>query len=203
MDIESRVLLDGPSDATRQLVLAPGAGAGMRSPFMAGIAALLAEREVAVARFEFAYMREGRRRPDREPALRKEWLEMIEALGGAEQLIIGGKSMGGRIASMVADEAGVRGLVCLGYPFHPTGRPERLRTAHLEQLATPTLIVQGTRDPFGTSEDVAGYALAPTVRLHWLEDGDHSFKPRKASGHSEGRHLASAADAVAEFVRGL
>ena len=203
MDIESRVLLDGPSDSEVQVVLAPGAGAGMRSPFMAKMAALLAEREVAVARFEFAYMRDGRARPDRESALRAEWLEMIEALGGGERLVIGGKSMGGRIASMVADEAGVRGLVCLGYPFHPTGKPERLRTAHLEHLATRTLIVQGTRDPFGTREDVAGYALATSIRLHWLEDGDHSFKPRKASGHSEAEHLASAADAVAEFVRGV
>ena len=203
MDIESRVLLDGPSDSEVQVVLAPGAGAGMRSPFMAKMAALLAEREVAVARFEFAYMREGRGRPDREPALRKEWLEMIDALGGGGRLVIGGKSMGGRIASMVADEAGVRGLVCLGYPFHPTGKPERLRTAHLEDLATRTLILQGARDPFGTREDVAGYTLAPTIRLHWLEDGDHSFKPRKASGHSEAEHLADAADSVAEFVRGL
>lgn len=203
MDIKSRVLLDGPADAETQVVLAPGAGAGVRSPFMAKMAALLAEREVAVARFEFAYIREGRRRPDREPALRSEWLEMIEALGGGERLVVGGKSMGGRIASMVADEAGVRGLVCLGYPFHPTGKPERLRTAHLEGLTTPALFVQGTRDPFGTREDVAGYALAPVIRLHWLEDGDHSFKPRKASGHTEAEHLASAADAVTEFVNGL
>ena len=203
MDIESRVLLDGPSGSEVQVVLAPGAGAGMRSPFMAKIAALLAEREVAVARFEFAYMREGRSRADREPALRAEWLEVIESLGGGRQLVIGGKSMGGRIASMVADEVGVRGLVCLGYPFHPTGKPERLRTAHLAHLATPTLIVQGTRDPFGTREDVAGYTLAPSIRLHWLEDGDHSLKPRKASGHSEAAHLARAADAIADFVRGL
>ena len=203
MDIESRVLLDGPSGTGTQLVLAPGAGAGMRSPFMAKMAALLAEREVAVARFEFAYMREGRRRPDREPALRREWLEMIDALGGAERLVIGGKSMGGRIASMVADEAGVRGLVCLGYPFHPTGKPDRLRTAHLEGLTTPALFMQGTRDPFGTREDVAGYALSPGIRLHWLEDGDHSFKPRKASGYNEAEHLASAADAVAEFISRL
>ena len=129
---------------------------------------------------------------------------VAEKKGGSKKgLVIGGKSMGGRIASMVADEAGVRGLVCLGYPFHPTGRPERLRTAHLEGLTTPALFVQGTRDPFGTREDVAGYALSPAIRLHWLEDGDHSFKPRKASGYSEAEHLASAADAVAEFIRGL
>ncbi len=203
MDIETRILLDGGRDADVLVVLAPGAGAGMRSPFMARMAALLAERGLAVARFEFAYMREGRGRPDREPRLRDEWLELIEALGGGRQLVIGGKSMGGRIASMVADEAGARGLVCLGYPFHPTGRPERLRTEHLGALATPALIVQGTRDPFGTREDVAGYSLAPGIRLQWLDDGDHSFKPRKASGHSEAGHLAAAADAVATFVRSL
>ncbi len=201
------VLFDGPEDGPK-LVLAPGAGAGMRHPFMASMAARLAGGGVRVARFEFAYMQRaaeaGARigRPDAPGVLRARWLEVIARLGGP-RLVIGGKSMGGRIASMVADEVDARGLVCLGYPFHPAGKPERTRTAHLETLRTPTLIVQGTRDSLGSSSDVEGYALSPSIRLHWLEDGDHSFAPRKASGHTAAEHLDAAAAAVIEFVRGL
>jgi predicted alpha/beta-hydrolase family hydrolase len=122
-------------------------------------------------------------------------------LGGGERLVIGGKSMGGRFASMVADEAGARALVCLGYPFHPPGQPEKLRVAHLEHLHTPALIIQGTRDPFGTREDVAGYTLSPSIQFLWLEDGDHSFKPRASSGKTERGHLEEAVRAVAELAK--
>lgn len=111
--------------------------------------------------------------------------------------------MGGRIASMVADDAGVDGLVCLGYPFHPPGRPEKTRTEHLAALATPTLVVQGTRDSFGTFDDVAGYALSPAIRLAWMEDGDHSFKPRKASGRTEEQNWNEGIAAVAAFLKEL
>ena len=104
---------------------------------------------------------------------------------------------------MVADEVGARGLVCLGYPFHPPGRPEKLRTKHLETLATPALIVQGTRDAFGTPEDVAGYALSDAIRVVWLEDGDHSWKPRAASGRTETQNMADGIAAIREFVAGL
>ena len=98
------------------------------------------------------------------------------------------------------DDLGVRGLVCLGYPFHPPGRPERLRTAHLESLRTPTIIVQGTRDALGNREEVAGYALSRAIRVTWLEDGDHSFKPRKSSGRTSQQNLAEAVSAVISFV---
>ncbi|MYA54490.1 MAG: hypothetical protein F4X89_13585, partial [Dehalococcoidia bacterium] len=114
--------------------------------------------------------------------------------------VIGGKSMGGRIASMVAEEAGVAGVVCFGYPFHPPGKPERLRTAHLEAIATPVLILQGERDTFGRREEVAGYALSEQVRVHWLADGDHGLKPRKASGRTEAENLEEAAREAARFV---
>ncbi|TAJ18837.1 MAG: alpha/beta hydrolase [Dehalococcoidia bacterium] len=177
----------------------------MDSPFMRDFAALVAAEGVRVVRFEFPYMaarRTGSRRPpDREPVLRRTWLEVIEALGGGSQVVVGGKSMGGRFASMVADEAKVRGLVCLGYPFHPTGQPENLRTAHLETLRTPSLFVQGERDPFGTREEVEGYALSKRIRLLWMPDGDHSLKPRKSSGFTHEQHMQTAAQAVVEFVR--
>jgi predicted alpha/beta-hydrolase family hydrolase len=127
----------------------------------------------------------------------------MSTLGDAARLVIGGKSMGGRIASMVADDAGVAGLVCLGYPFHPPGKPDKLRVEHLRALRTPTLIVQGERDALGHRDEVAGYALSPAIRLHWLADGDHSFKPRKASGRTEAENCEEGAAAVAEFAGDL
>jgi uncharacterized protein len=201
---EPQMIFDGPEGGLT-VVLAHGAGAPMDSSFMNVVARGLAEGGARVARFEFPYMRRRRetgerRAPDREPVLREAWLAAIEALGGGERVVIGGKSMGGRIASMVADQAGVRGLVCLGYPFHPPGQPDRLRTAHLKELKTPTLIVQGTRDTFGTQEDVAGYELSPRIRIVWLPDGDHSFKPRAASGRSERQNIDEAVAAMLGFV---
>jgi uncharacterized protein len=200
-------LWNGPEDGPR-VVLAHGAGAPMDSASMNALAAGLAAEGLRVARFEFPYMRarrtEGRRPgPDREPVLLDTWRAAIAELGGAGPLVIGGRSMGGRMASMIADETGARGLVCLGYPFHPPGQPGRTRTAHLEHLRTPALIVQGTRDAFGTPEDVAGYRLSPAIRLVWLEDGDHSFKPRAASGRTEKQNVQEAIAAVTGFVQSL
>lgn len=198
-------LIDGPKRSKHTLILAHGAGSPMDHAWMTTVAQAIAAQGVRVARFEFPYMaarRTGSRRPpDRELVLRKTWLEAIEDLGGGAKVAIGGKSMGGRIASMVADEAGVRALVCLGYPFHPTGRPEQLRTAHLATLRTPTLIVQGERDAFGTREEIEGYALSEAIRVVWMPDGDHSLTPRKASGFTSAEHLQTAANLVAEFVR--
>jgi predicted alpha/beta-hydrolase family hydrolase len=199
------LIFDGPPHAERTIALAHGAGAGMDTPFMNVFAEGLAQNGFRVARFEFPYMaayREtGKKRPpDPQAALRDTWLRVVQILG-TEGLVIGGKSMGGRIASLVADEMKVAGLVCLGYPFHPTGQPDRLRIEHLQTITTPTLICQGTRDPFGGRDEVAGYALAPQIRIHWLEDGDHSFKPRKSSGRTEQQNWQEAVAAVAGFVR--
>jgi predicted alpha/beta-hydrolase family hydrolase len=205
---QSEFLIDGPARARLTVILAHGAGAAMDSPFMNTIAAGLARTGLRVARFEFPYMHarraEGKRgAPDREPLLIATWRAAIAALGGGERLVIGGKSMGGRIASMVADETKVRGLICLGYPFHPPGKPDRLRVKHLEALRTPALILQGTRDPFGRREEAAAYRLSPAIQFEWLEDGDHSFKPRASSGHTEQEHLTTAIAAAANFIGGL
>jgi predicted alpha/beta-hydrolase family hydrolase len=202
---EDDLLIDGPKNATATVVLAHGAGATMDSPFMNTIAEGLAKTDIRVVRFEFPYMRarrdSGRRgAPDREAVLLDAWREMVARVGPARRLVIGGKSMGGRIASMVADETGVRGLVCLGYPFHPPGRPVGLRTKHLETLRTPALIVQGTRDQFGQREEAAGYKLSAKIKIVWIEDGDHSFKPRARSGRTEAQNLTEAIAAVSEFV---
>ena len=199
-----RYLIDGAGDGRPTLVLAHGAGAPMDHPWMDRVCTLIAEQGVRTVRFEFPYMAVRRisgKRPGPNPArvLEAIWREVIGELG-AEGLVIGGKSMGGRSASMVAEEAGVAGVVCFGYPFHPPGRPEKMRTAHLEAIQTPVLIVQGERDTFGRPEEVAGYDLSEQVRLHWMADGDHSLKPRKASGRTEGENLAEAAVEAARFV---
>ncbi|KEA28399.1 alpha/beta hydrolase, partial [Pseudomonas aeruginosa C0324C] len=127
--------------------------------------------------------------------------QVRETLDGP--LALGGKSMGGRMASLLADELGADALVCLGYPFYAAGKPEKPRVAHLAGLRTPTLIVQGERDALGNREAVAGYALAPTIRLHWLAAADHDLKPLKASGLTHEQHLAATAREVAGFLRGL
>lgn len=202
------MLIDGPKSAPRTLVLAHGAGAPMDSFFMNQVAQSVAQLNVRVVRFEFPYMRlrheDGRHRPpDREAILLTAWRDMVTELGEASRLIIGGKSLGGRIASMVADEMGVRGLVCLGYPFHPPGKPDHLRIAHLRRLSTPTLIVQGVRDPFGRREEVIDYQLSQLIRFAWIEDGDHSFKPRARSGRTEAQNLQEAASTVGDFMNEL
>ena len=197
----------GPGPAPLTFAFAHGAGAPMDTPFMSFFAEALVERGWRVVRFEFPYMARRRREPkrpppDRQPLLLETWRQVIASLG-AERLVIGGKSMGGRMASLIADEAGVRGLACLGYPFHPAGRPERLRTAHLAALQTPCLICQGSRDALGNAAEVAGYDLAESVRLHWAADGDHDLKPRKGSGRSTEQNWDEAAAAVDGFFRSL
>ena len=202
------LLVNGPPDAPDGFVLAHGAGAPMDSPTMETIATGVAATGIRVVRFEFPYMRQrrsgGRRRPpDRQAVLLETWHEVIDSLGGAESLVIGGRSMGGRMASLIADAVGAKGVVCLGYPFHPPGKPEKLRTEHLAAVRTPTLIVQGERDAFGSKAEVGGYDLSDAIRVHWLPDGDHSFVPRKRSGHTTDGHLAAAASVTADFIRSL
>jgi predicted alpha/beta-hydrolase family hydrolase len=197
-------------------MLAHGAGAPMTSPFMKKIAGLIAERGVRVIRFDFAYMAARRATDARRPPPKAEHLigeyealaaEVAAGLSNDQRLLIGGKSLGGRVASLAADglhERGVvAGLVCLGYPFHPPGQPHRLRTQHLERLACPALIIQGERDPFGARAEVEGYPLSPRIRLHWATDGDHDFRPRRATPATQAGNLAEGADAIAAFALAL
>ena len=208
----TELLLSDPVDATALLMLAHGAGAPMTSPFMETMAGLLANRGIATARFEFAYMaarRGGKRRPPPRAELLKAEYEAAVAnareLARGRLLLIGGKSLGGRVASLVADrlhaDGAISGLVCLGYPFHPPAKPDALRTAHLVELACPALIVQGERDPFGSRGEVEAYPLSPAIRIHWAPDGDHDLGPRGASGFTRRGNLEAAADAVARFAR--
>jgi predicted alpha/beta-hydrolase family hydrolase len=197
-------LCDGPAEADRTIVLAHGAGRGWDSPSLVAVAEGLARAGQRVVRFEFPYMlrrrEEGTRRPpDRQPVLLETWRAVVDELG-PDGLVIGGKSMGGRMASLVADECGVAGLVCLGYPFHPPAKPEVTRTGHLANLATPTLIVQGDRDRFGTPEEVAGYVLSKSIDVHWMSDGDHDLVPRKKSGLTAEGNWAQAVEAILGFI---
>lgn len=211
------LLIDGdPADPT--FVMAHGAGAAMDARGMTDLASRIAARGIRVVRFEFGYMaarrptseRAGvRRPPPRAETLLDEYRAVVAEVGGRP--VIGGRSMGGRVASMVADElyaaGSIAGLACLSYPFHPPVRPEAQkpvppRTAHLVGLCTPTLICHGTRDPFGSPIEVASYGLPASIDIRWFDDGDHDLTPRKAvSGFTAAQHLETAADAVAEFVR--
>ncbi len=207
--MEKIMLFDGPENAAVTILLAHGAGAPMDSASMTACAKALAAEGFRVVRFEFDYMAArrsgGRKPPPRAETLNPEFKAAVDALGATGALLIGGKSMGGRVASMIADElyaeGKIIGLLCLGYPFHPPGKPEQLRTKHLEDLKTPTLIVQGTRDEFGTREEVPGYRLSGAIEILWLEDGDHDLKPRKTiSGYSAADHLKTMAQTVARRV---
>ncbi|MEK8080347.1 alpha/beta family hydrolase [Pseudomonas sp. XK-1] len=203
-------LWDRPAGEVRAtLILAHGAGAPMDSEFMQEMAKSLAARGIAVLRFEFAYMAarrlDGKKRPPNPQAqLLQQWREVYTQVRQrvAGPLAIGGKSMGGRMASLLADELGADALVCLGYPFYAVGKPEKPRIAHLAELRSRTLIIQGERDALGNRAAVAAYPLSAAIRLHWLMAADHDLKPLKSSGFSHAQHLQSAADEIAAFLTG-
>lgn len=211
------MLHDLPETGTAhaRLLLAHGAGAPMDSAFMNQITALLAARGIAVTRFEFSYMaarRTGaaRRPPPRAERLVEEFANAIVKLTNEPEiaplpLLIGGKSMGGRIATMLADQfynsSTIKAVVALGYPFHPSHKPDKLRTAHLENLKAPLLIAQGERDTLGTRDEVQTYRLSKHVEFAWATDGDHDLKPRRSAAVDHQANLNFAADAIADFSR--
>ena len=210
-----------------QLVLAHGAGAPMDSGFMEALSAALAAQGISTLRFEFPYMAQrrtggGKRPPDTQARLLDCWRSVLISVQDEMAardvpipLLIGGKSMGGRMASLLACElttsaSTVAGLCCFGYPFHPPGKAglltdkqQQSRTGHLPSLKIPTLIVQGTRDPLGKRAEINTEEWSSLIRLHWLEDGDHDFKPRKSSGYTQLELVLAAAVATGEFVESL
>ncbi|WP_394242671.1 alpha/beta fold hydrolase [Halopseudomonas laoshanensis] len=199
-------LIDHPANgaAHATLLFAHGAGALMDSEFMQLMATLLSQQGLDVVRFEFPYMQtrrlEGKKRPpDPMPRLLDAYREQCGLHRGP--LFIAGKSMGGRVASMLVDELPVAGAVCFGYPFHPPGKPEKTRIAHLQNLRRPLLVLQGTRDPLGKPYEVAEYPLSERLELKWLDSADHDFKPLKASGLTQQDVIAHAARLAGEFCR--
>ena len=169
---------------TAVLVLAHGAGAGQKSAWMVKAARAIAAQGISCATFDFPYITAGRKVPDKAPVLEAHWRKVLAQAKtefGKLPLFIGGKSMGGRIASHVAAQGvdGVEGLIFFGYPLHPPGRPEQRRDAHLPQIKEPMLFIQGSRDPFGNELEIS--ALIPSLQraeLHVIAEGDHSFKVR-------------------------
>jgi len=210
--LKDRLLIQGSADAAATLVLAHGAGQGKDSDFMNDLCNRLLGRDfgLELVRFDFPYMQraiaEGKRRPpDRQAVLEQFYTDVVNWLQNRRQrpgrVFIGGKSMGGRIATMIADRNSVDGVVALGYPFHPPGKPEKLRTAHLETIDTPVLVCQGQRDPFGNQDEVPGYDLASRVEVEWINDGEHSFKPRKSSGATLESNLDHVAALIVAFIK--
>ncbi len=189
-------------------IFAHGAGAGMDHPFMATIATKLAQQGIRVVRFNFPYMvkraEDGKKRPpDRAPKLLDAFNEVIAQFAVDGPVFIGGKSMGGRMASLLADNPAVAGIACLGFPFHPPGKPENYKGEHLATMSKPLLLLQGERDVFGRKEEFADFTLSPAIEVHFIADGDHSFKPRVRSGYTEVDNLTQAAGYLAEFIHGV
>jgi uncharacterized protein len=218
-DAISALVYTAPADPEVSLILGHGAGAGQTSTFMVKFAAALAERGIETITFNFAYTEAGRRVPDRNDRLEAAWRRVIAAYRNGEfgahgrrsKLAIGGKSMGGRIASQVAATEGqsncegIAGLVFLGYPLHPPGRPDKLRSAHLPQIRAPMLFVQGSRDTFGTPEELRPIleTLNAPAELCVIEDGDHSFKVRKTAPLSQAAVFDFILDTVERWLRAL
>ncbi len=203
-----KFLFDGPEDADTTVVLAHGAGVPMDAPFMQVFAEGIAKGGHRAARFEFPYMQRQRAKDKRFPpnnaaVLIERYLAVVGALGGGSRLVIGGKSLGGRIATLIANQVGAKGVVCLGYPFHPPDKPEKLRIEYLQNIAAPTLILQGAEDPFGTPDEVAGYGLPENVKITWLDGGDHHLTTGGNDGTSDEENWAEGAAAIAEFASGL
>jgi predicted alpha/beta-hydrolase family hydrolase len=203
----STTALAYPADGARAtLILGHGAGAPQTHPWMVKMSTALAARGVAVVTFNFPYAEARRRAPDKNDVLEATWRAAIAAVRarGATQLLLGGKSMGGRIATQVAAQGGLEeaGLVLLGYPLHPPGKPAQLRAAHLPRVASPMLFVQGSRDSFGTPEELRPIVegLARGTRLYVVEGGDHSLSLPKSSGQTLDGTLARVADEVVGFI---
>ena len=201
-----KTLINKAQNPIATFVFAHGAGAGQNSEFMQLMAEGIAKQNINVLRFNFAYMQLAeelgkRRPPDRADKLLVHFKMLLSEIDSQLPLFIGGKSMGGRMASMLLQESRALGCICMGYPFHPPGKPEKLRTEHLLAIEKPVLILQGERDTFGTRQEIGLFNLSAQVQVDYLADGDHSFKPRKASGFTLEDNLNLAIKKSVEFIK--
>ena len=199
----SQVLVNNVVNPWATVLLAHGAGAGMDTDFMNAISDGLSQHQIQVVRFEFPYMAKRRHTgkkspPNRLPILQQTFQEHIYQLPAP--LFLAGKSMGGRVATTIVQSSTAMGAIAYGYPFHPPGRPEKLRIEHLTEISKRLLIVQGSRDPFGKRIENPLQWLPHHAQLTWLEDGDHSFKPRKSSGRTLEQNISEAVEATVIFM---
>ena len=197
------------TDAARgrwTFVYAPGAGSNLNDPFGAYLSRELPARGVTVVRFQFPYMEAGRSGPDRPPVLEATWRAVIEAVRGPRRnVVVGGRSMGSRIASQVVVQGTkVDALALFAYPLHPPGKPEQLRIEHLPKLKLPALFVSGTRDAFGSPDEIK--AAAKKVRgsqVHFLEGADHGFAVKKSTGRTKDDVFAEAVGVFGDWLQTL
>lgn len=203
---QHNIMIDGDDKATVTVLLAHGAGAGMEHEFMADMAKKLAAHGIRVVRFNFPYMvtrsQDGKKRPpDRAPKLLADFEEKINQFHREGQhLFLAGKSMGGRMASHLSEHPLVTGVMCLGFPFHPPGKPETYKGEHLIEITKPTLILQGERDTFGTKAECQSFAFSDAICIDFIPDGDHSLKPRVKSGFTEQGNRALAISKMMAFI---
>lgn len=204
-----KLIFNGPEEGPL-FIFAHGAGAPLTSDFMMQVSLGLAQQGIRVVRFNFNYMQQrvetgSRRPPERAPHLIKQFIDVIQRFD--QPIVIGGKSMGGRMATLVAAEVDsklmehVKGIACLGYPFHPQGKPEKLRIDHLPSINKSLAIIQGSRDKLGDQFEVKSYSLPETINWCWLEDGDHDLKPRVKSGFTHQQHIQSTVDYLAAYIK--
>ena len=207
-------LVDAPEDGSApiaSLLFAHGSSAAMDSQGLERLAGSIAANGLRVVRFEFPYMAGRRTTGRRPPPPRAEKLMpfYVATLAAAAErfsdapLVVGGKSLGGRVATLIADDAfangRIIGTVVVGYPFHPPGAPEKLRTGHLVDMTCPVLICQGSRDPFGGADEVADFGLSPAIEVRWFADGDHDLKPRVKSGETWRGHIEGVGATVGDL----
>ena len=200
------VLRNAVEGAGWTFVYAPGAGSNLRDPFGQRLAERLPDAGISLARFQFPYQEAGSRRPDSPATLLATWRAVLEsARQDGTRTAIGGRSLGGRIASVLASEdASVDALALFAYPAHPPGKPEQLRTAHLPGIACPALFCSGTRDTFATPDELAAVAaLVPGARVHLLNGADHGFATLKSSGRSREDVWDEAAGVLMDWLGGL
>jgi uncharacterized protein len=201
------MLWDGPIASETLLILAHGAGSPMDTPFMTYLAQHIADHKIRVLRFEFPYMAlrrktKTKRPPNPQQILLTSWRTIIDHYASSyKRLFVGGKSMGGRMASMVADDCMADGLICIGYPFYAAGKPEKTRIAHLQNLNTRTLFLQGERDQTGSKDIVKTYPLSSSIKVSWIADGNHDLKPRVKTGLSQADNLEKAFNEIVKFIR--
>ncbi|MGB1262947.1 MAG: alpha/beta family hydrolase [Cognaticolwellia sp.] len=209
------IKFDAAQDAKALVIFAHGAGADMDHSYIETLVGLMNAAQLSVLRFNFPYMikrkLDGKRRPpDRMPTLVTSYQALLGAINGYDQselpIFIAGKSMGGRVAAtLAADKAlmlahNIRGVICLGYPFHPAKKPENLRLSPLQASQLPVLILQGERDALGNQVEITGYEISNQCQLHYFTDGDHDLKPRVKSGYTLAQHQGVAVDKMRSFI---